>query len=191
MTVDDMTKDNMAQDPSQPENIVPAESVDQSQADVSGEVQSELDSLRDELDQARDRALRAQADFDNYQKRMSREVQESQRYAKVNVVRDLLPVLDNMQRALEAAQQAGESGSLLQGVQMVSQQMFDVLTQHGLQQIAAEGEAFDPDRHEAVSQQPTSDAAPGTVLHVVQVGYQLGDRVVRPAKVIVAQAPAQ
>ncbi|MDA7977691.1 MAG: nucleotide exchange factor GrpE [Pirellulales bacterium] len=150
--------------------------------------ENELETLREELAHSRDRALRAQADFDNYRKRAQREIQDSQRYAAVNIARDLLPVVDNMQRALEAAQQAGEEGSLLQGVQMVAHQMQEVLAQHGLQQIEAEGRPFDPDLHEAVSQQPDAEAEPGTVLHVVQVGFQLGGRVVRPAKVIVAQA---
>lgn len=190
MTVDDMTEKN-----TETEQFAEEVDADQANAEISEatepeELPSDLDALQSELDLARDRALRAQAELDNYRKRMNRELQDSVRYAAVNVIRDLLPVVDNMQRALEAAQAAGESGSLLQGVQMVSQQMADVLAQHGLQPIAAEGQAFDADLHEAVSQQPTADAEPGTVLHVVQIGYQLQDRVVRPAKVIVAQAPA-
>ncbi len=201
MTVDDMTqgKDKTTRsDGTLPEEATGDEASDEavvaehadsgSEESASESLQSDLNALREELGQASDRALRAQAELDNYRKRMNRELQDSLRYAAVNIIRDLLPVVDNLQRALEAAQAAGEDSSLLQGVQMVAQQMDGILTQHGLSPIEAQGQPFDPDLHEAVSQQPTADAEPGTVLHVVQSGYQVADRVVRPAKVIVAQS---
>lgn len=156
---------------------------------TSDQLQSQLADLKQELNHAHDQALRAQADFENYRKRMTREIQESQRYAAMTIARDLLPVMDNLGRAVEAAEKVGEGSTLLTGVQMVSQQLNETLARHGLEPIAAEGEMFDPERHEAVSQQPSGDVKPGTVLIVVQTGYRLGDRVVRPAKVIVAREP--
>jgi molecular chaperone GrpE len=103
-------------------------------------------------------------------------------------MRDLLPVIDNMQRAIEAAEKSDEGGGLLEGFKLVAQQVETVLGQYHCKRIEAIGEPFDPNWHEAILQQPSADHEPGTVIMVTQPGYQLHDRVVRPPQVIVAQA---
>ena len=100
---------------------------------------------------------------------------------------DLLPVLDNLERTLGAAKQAGESGPLVQGVAMVQNQFLDLLKRYGITRIDAEGKPFDPNVHQAVMQQETKDKPPNTVLQVLEHGYMNHDRVLRPAKVIVSK----
>lgn len=149
----------------------------------------ELEQLRRELDEARTRGLRAVAEMENVRKRMRREMDEERRYASLLVLSDLLPVMDNVQRAIQAAEKAHDSGGLLEGFKMVAQQLDGVLTRHQCVRIDAQGQPFDPHQHSAVMQQPAADLAPGTVVSVVQDGYRLHDRVIRPAQVIVASAP--
>ena len=101
---------------------------------------------------------------------------------------DILPVLDNLERATAAAKQAGEKGPLVQGVGLVQQQFFDLLKRYGVKRIEAEGQPFDANRHQALTQMPTADKPPNTVMHVAEHGYLHHDRVLRPAKVVVSQA---
>jgi molecular chaperone GrpE len=149
---------------------------------------AEAEKARDEnLDLAR----RTKADFENYQKRAQRDRAQDLRYAQAPLAFDILGALDNLDRAVAAAQQAGETGPLVQGVAMVQSQVLDVFRRHGVSRIDAKGEPFDPNLHQAVMQQPTKDAPPGTVLQVLEHGYRIHDRVLRPARVIVAAAPAE
>jgi molecular chaperone GrpE len=153
----------------------------------------ELELLRAELAEARDRVLRAQAELDNVRKRLRREMEEERRYAQVPLMADLLPVVDNLGRAIEAATKSGIDGqadvaTLLDGVRMVAQQLGETLNRHGCQRIEALHQPFDPELHNAVMQQPSADHPPGTVIGVVQEGYQLHQRVVRPSQVIVSAA---
>ena len=152
-----------------------------------------LEEMRDQMNQAIDRALRSQAELENYRKRAAREMDEQRRYANLFLMRDLLPVLDNVQRAIEAAGSSGDAAAgLIEGFKMVAGQLQAVLKQYNCWEIAALGEPFDPHLHEAVLQQPSQDHDPGTVMRVLQSGFQLHDRVVRPSQVIVsAAAPAQ
>lgn len=143
----------------------------------------------EQLQQANDRVLRLQAELDNVRKRTSRELVEQQRYAALPLIRDLLPVLDNIRRAIDAAEKAHDASGLLDGFKLVRQQLETVLQQHHCTEIDALHEPFDPHRHEAISQQPDADHPPGTILHVAQAGYQLHDRVVRPSQVVVSTAP--
>jgi len=145
-----------------------------------------LELLRHELEQAKDRVLRGQAELENYRKRAARELQEQARYANLPLMRDLLPALDNLDRAIEAAEKTHDVASLLEGVKMVSRQIEDVLQKHHCARIEALNEPFDPHLHEAISQQPSDEHPPGTVVHVTQPGFQLHDRVVRPSQVIVS-----
>jgi len=140
------------------------------------------------LRQANDRVLRLQAELDNVRKRTTRELTEQQRYAALPLIRDLLPVLDNINRAIEAAEKAHDASGLLDGFNLVEQQLKTVLQQHDCTEIDALHEPFDPHRHEAISQQGDAEHPPGTVLHVAQAGYQLHGRVVRPSQVIVSTA---
>ncbi|HEX6961444.1 MAG TPA: nucleotide exchange factor GrpE [Lacipirellula sp.] len=139
-----------------------------------------------ELAAERDRNLRLRAELENVRTRSARENAENLKYASLSLVRDLLPVLDNIDRALEAAAKANEVGPLTEGVRLVRQQLLTVLGQYHVQEIPAQGEAFDPQFHAAILQQPSADVPASHVMMVAQTGYKLHDRVVRPSQVIVS-----
>jgi molecular chaperone GrpE len=158
---------------------------------------SELERLRAQLrnaEQTRDEYLqlaqRTRADLENYQKRTQRDLAVERRYAQMPLAGDLLGPLDNLERATAAALQAGDTGSLAQGVTMVVAQLLDVLRRHGITRIEALGKEFDPNLHQAVMQQPSAEHPPGTVVMVLESGYLFHDRVLRPARVAVAVEPA-
>ncbi len=152
---------------------------------------SEAEKNQLKIEDAKKQALLAQADLENYRKRIEREQQQERRYAGIRLLRDLLPVLDNMQRAIEAAEKTQESAALLEGFKLVIQQLQTMLAQHNCNPIVAVGEQFDPNLHEAVSQMPSEEHPAGTILIETAVGYCLYDRVVRPSQVIVSTGPAQ
>jgi len=159
------------------------------EAPVVDEIPStEGKGLEAELEEARDRALRVQAELENYRKRVARQTQEERRYAQMPLMRDLLHVWDNMGRAIEAAAGADHTEGLLEGFKMVIQELEDVLDRHHCTKIDADGKPFDPHLHEAILQQPSEDHPPGTVAQVARVGFRLHDRVVRPSQVIVSAA---
>jgi molecular chaperone GrpE len=149
----------------------------------------ELEQLQAELAQTKDRYLRSEAELDNYRKRVRREMEDERRYALVPLLHDLLPVLDNLERAIQAAEKSQESSGLLSGVKMVFQQLETVLEKHHCRRIEALNEPFDPSLHQAILQQPSSEHPANTVLMVTQAGFQLHDRVVRPSQVIVSTSP--
>lgn len=155
------------------------------ETDPAATMLRDLETLREERDKFLGLLQRTQADFENYQKRNQRERDQERRYWYAPLALDLLPVLDNLERALAAAKQVNESGPLVQGVQMVLSQFLDLLKRYGVTPIEAEGKAFDPNRHEAVMQQP-ADVPPNHVVQVLERGFMLHDRVLRPAKVIVS-----
>jgi molecular chaperone GrpE len=128
---------------------------------------------------------RVQADFENYRKRAAREQERLVAHAHERLVRELLPVLDGLESALEAAERH-EEATLVEGVRLVEQALRSALVKEGLAEIPTGGQ-FDPHVHEALLAQPSEQAEPGSVLEVVQRGYRLGDKVVRPARVIVAE----
>ena len=132
-----------------------------------------------------DSYLRLAADFDNYRKRVAREQVELTRRANERILNELLPVLDDLERALEAASQH-EEAKLEEGVRLVHRSLLGLVERHGLSEIETEG-AFDPHVHEALLAQPGEGAEEGSVLQVLQKGYRLGDKVLRPARVIVAE----
>lgn len=134
---------------------------------------------------ADDRLLRLAADFENYKKRAARERQEYVALANERLIAELLPVLDDLERALAAAEQHQEA-QLEDGVRLVHRSLASLLERHGVTAIDTDG-GFDPHVHEALLAQPSEEAESGSVLDVVQKGYKLGDRVVRPARVIVAE----
>ena len=145
----------------------------------------ELARLAAERDEYLALAQRAQADFENYRKRAVRDQERLVAHAHERLVRELLPILDGLERALEAGEQH-EEAKLLDGVRLVEKALRGALAKEGLIEIETDG-PFDPHVHEALLTQPSPDAAPGSVLEVVQRGYRVGDRVVRPARVIVAE----
>jgi molecular chaperone GrpE len=161
--------------------------------DAATAVLDDLETLRTkagERDQFLELLQRTRADFENYQKRTQREVQQERRYAHQSLAADLLPALDNLERATEAAKQAGETGPLAQGVGMVQAQILDMLRRHGISRIETLGQPFDPNLHQAVMQQPTADLPPNHVAQVLEHGYMIHERVLRPARVVVS-APAK
>lgn len=150
----------------------------------------ELKARAAKADEHWDRLLRTTADFDNFRKRAAREKQEALRFANEALVEKLVPVLDNFDMALAAAQAgAADSASLEAGVAMIHQQLRKVLTDAGLEEIDATGQKFDPNWHEALSQQETSAVPEGQVVQQLRKGYRLRDRLVRPAGVVVAKKP--
>jgi len=170
---------------------------------LSPEQIEDLKTRAAKADENWDRLLRTTADFENFKKRAAREKIESGQSAIVNLLQKLLPVLDNFEMALAAAQSAtaaqpaGEKtddhklASLQSGVQMIQQQLKSALTETGMEEIDATGKPFDPNVHEAISQQESAEMPEGHVLQQVRKGYKLKERLLRPAAVIVAKAPAK
>jgi molecular chaperone GrpE len=159
-------------------------------------VLEDLETLRNRAasaEQQRDQFLalvqQTRADFENYQKRVQRDLAQERRYAQKPLALDLLAALDNLERATAAAKQARETGPLVQGVAMVHSQLLDALRRHGITRIEALGKPFDPNLHQAVMQQPSAEQPPGTVVQVLEQGFMLHDRVLRPATVAVSKAP--
>ena len=156
--------------------------------DVGGvaEVEGDLDELvtvAAERDQYLALAQRTQADFENYRRRVARESALAQERGAIKLARELLPALDNLDRALEAADQ---DDPLLQGVRLVREELSAALGRVGIESFSPAGEIFDPALHEAVVHQPVEGAPSGTVAEVYQPGYRLGDHIIRPARVVVA-----
>lgn len=159
---------------------------------ASGEfIDEEMDRIRDELIQSQDRYTRLQADFENFRKRAARERSELVQYGHENLVKDLLSTVDNLDRAIEHTQQSdgGDLESLLQGVELLQRELQAILERHAVTEIDAMGGAFDPALHEAMAQVPDASVAPNTVIDVLQKGYQLRGRLLRPTRVVVAREP--
>ncbi len=170
------------------------EDVDAAQSetiDMSAAATEQAADVASELANANDRLLRLQAEMQNLRNRTSREIADERKYAAMPIVRDLLPVVDNIDRAIEAAEKAGEAENLLAGFRLVKQQLHSILSSHQCELIAAEGELFDPNFHQAILQQPSADVPAGNVMMVTQPGYKLHDRVVRPAQVIVSSGSGE
>jgi molecular chaperone GrpE len=152
---------------------------------------SSVDSAASEVVELNDRLLRLQAEMQNLRNRTAREIADERKYAALPVITDLLPVVDNIDRAIEAAEKAGEAENLLSGFRLVKQQLLTLLSRNHCELINPEGEVFDPHFHQAILQQPSSDVPAGNVMLVAQSGYKLHDRVVRPAQVIVSAGPGE
>jgi molecular chaperone GrpE len=164
----------------------------QSAADIlmgEEELNRQLSELRGELEEVKDRSLRAQAELENYRKRVARQMEEERRYASFPLLADLLSVWDNTARAIEAAEKTPDVAKLLEGFKMVAGQLERVLATHHCKRIEALHQPFDPHRHQAISQQPSAEFPPNTVLLVAQEGFLFHDRVIRPSQVIVSSAP--
>lgn len=176
-----------------------AQSVDAALDSVTGETPSAaappLDwlavraKLEGELREANDRTARALAELENYRKRSRREMEDERRYAALPLIRDLLNVMDNLDRAMESAEKNQNISGLLEGVKMVAMQFQTYLEQNGCKRIPAVGLPFDPHQHEAVAQEPSAELAAGMVTRITRHGYQLHERVVRPSQVLVSVGP--
>jgi molecular chaperone GrpE len=158
----------------------------------------ELTAKAEKADEYLELAQRTRADFDNYRKRAAREAAAAQERGVAKLAKELLPAVDNLDRALEAAQSAAGSlpgdapaadngtATLVSGIKLVYDDVIAALARAGIERYSPEGEPFDPQQHEAIAQQPVDGAQPGTVVEVYQRGYRLGDFVIRPARVVVA-----
>ena len=146
-----------------------------------------------EFDEFSAQSLRLQAEFENFRRRSLKEKQESFKFGHQNLVKDLLSAVDNLERALEhGAQNAGpEVRGILDGVELVHREFLGALAKHGVKEVEAEGKLFDPADHEAMGQVPNTEVPPNTVLQVLQKGYVIHDRMLRPARVIVSREAAQ
>jgi molecular chaperone GrpE len=169
---------------------------DEQAAEVSSEeqVEQDFDALLAEAERQRDEYLdlakRTKADFENFRKRMTAEVQAANARGKSDVIREVVPVLDDLERAIQAAGLDPEGDSedgLAHGVLLVFRSLRDSLGRNGVEPVDPRGEKFDPMAHEALSTQPVEGAESGTVVEVLQKGYRLGDQLVRPARVVVSE----
>jgi molecular chaperone GrpE len=156
-------------------------------AAAAGKEEREVSSA--EAAALKDQLLRLHADFDNLRRRTLREKEEAFRYGHEKLVKDLLPTVDNLERAIDHARQneGGDVEGLLQGVELVLRELQGVLTRHGVIELDAEGKSFDPSIHEAMAQAPDDTVPANTVVQVFQRGYLLRDHLVRPARVIVSK----
>ena len=160
---------------------------------LSPEQLEELKCRAAKADENWERLLRTTADFDNFKKRAARERQDAIKFANESLIQKIVPVLDNFEMALAAAQSSSTDGSksLSEGVAMIHSQLRQALAESGLEEISATGQLFDPNLHEAVSQQESSEVAEGHVLQQLRKGYKLRERLIRPATVIVAKQPSE
>ena len=188
-----MSAEHPEKDPSQD----PTSEADQSQAtqeDAStdeffGSADDQVEQLKQDLVAAEKRVLLAQADLENYRKRVQRERDDELKFANSPLLNDLLPVVDNLQRALQSAEGSEQASGIVDGIKLVEKQLLEAMKKRGCEPIDAEGQPFDPNFHEAILQQPSGDVEPGTVLQVTQTGYKLFDRCIRASQVIVSKAP--
>jgi molecular chaperone GrpE len=156
-------------------------------------LQSRVAELQAKLDELQDKYLRLAADYDNYRRRALRERQDALKYGNENLIKELLPSVDNLERAVGHGRReelGGESAQLLEGVELTQRSLMQALEKLGVTQIAPIGQPFDPGLHEAIRQVPSEHPA-GVVAEVFQKGYQLFDRLLRPALVAVSSGPAE
>jgi len=155
--------------------------------------EDEDESPAEELARTKDRLLRLQADFENFRRRALQERRDIFQYGHENLVKDLLSTVDNLERAIGHARESGggDLDSFLQGVDLVYRELLGILGNHSVREVEALGSAFDPAVHEAMAQIEDGSVAPNTVIEVLQKGYQLRDRLLRPSRVVVAKAPEQ
>ena len=174
-----------------PPSSVDADTV--AEADETPEVSQDEEraKLAEEVRHYKDRWVRLAAEFDNYKKRTGREFSALVKNAGESLITELLPILDNIERALQAPQTSDEARSFARGFEMIRQQFLEKLEKAGMKEISAEGESFDPTRHEAVMAVENGDQPADTVVNVVEKGYTLNEKVLRAAKVIVTRPPAK
>lgn len=182
------------------ERQVPEEEVETTQAETSEQseaaaeeptvdaIQQELESLNEALAEAKDQTVRAQAELQNVRRRAEQDVEKAHKFGQEKLVSDLLPVIDNLERAVDAIDSNDESmKSVLEGIELTLKSFADTLTRHSIEAVNPEGEPFNPELHQAMSMIESPDAEPNTVINVFQKGYTLHGRLVRPAMVVVSK----
>jgi molecular chaperone GrpE len=163
---------------------------DNSQVEIEVATDDEIEQLKAQLAEAKDQIIRAAADSQNARRRAEKDVEGARRYALEKFSADLLPVVDNLERALASVAEDDEIlKPIIEGVELTLKSFTDVLAKYKIEQINPEGEPFDPQLHQAVGMVPNPDVEPNSVLHVAQKGYSLNGRVIRAAMVMVAKAP--
>jgi molecular chaperone GrpE len=165
------------------------ESQNDSQTAEQPSPEQRIEQLEAELAAAEKRRLQAQAELENARNRMRRDYEDQLKYASLPLIQDMLTVLDNLYRGLQACEGNAAATDLVTGISMVAKQFEESLAKFGCKPIPAEGEVFDPNYHEAISQMPSADVPAGSVVQVAVRGYQLHDRVVRPSQVVVSTGP--
>lgn len=168
------------------ENLVEGDVVEE--AAESDAVASEVAALEEQLAQAKDQVLRAHADAQNARRRAEQDVEKAHKFALEKFAKELLPVIDSLERAIEAFDQAGADEALKEGVEMTLSMFISTLGKFNVEQLNPQGEPFDPQFHEAMSMVPNPEVEPNTVIAVMQKGYLLNGRLVRPAMVMVSKA---
>ncbi|MEK3731212.1 nucleotide exchange factor GrpE [Paenibacillus sp. FSL M8-0334] len=175
-----------ASDAPQSEQQEPAAEAEAAEAAGDTAAQAEIERLRNELSETQQRALRAQADFDNFRRRTQKEKEELAKYASSKLIQELLPVIDNFERALQASEDNPEFESFSKGVNMIFRQLEQVLAAEGLTAMNSVGQPFNPEFHQAIMQVESEEHEEGIVVEEVQKGYMLKDKVLRPAMVKVS-----
>ncbi len=176
------------QAPNPPE---PQEQPQEEQQETPPSLEQQLAAAQDQKQACQDALLRAQADFINYKRRATQEQGEARASARAALLETILPVFDDLGRALESAPEELAEQPWVQGIHLVARRLATTLQQLGMRQIGSPGEQFDPRQHEAMLTESHPDMPEGTIVQVVRPGYALGERVVRPAQVIVAAAPVE
>jgi molecular chaperone GrpE len=156
---------------------------------VDSSPEARLQRAEDTAAEFRDQFLRTAAELENVRRRAVRDLENAHRFGVERFAREMLAVVDSLEMGRQAAQEAGETGAVAEGMDATLRLLLAVLEKFGVTPVEAEGAVFDPGFHEAIMTQPTAQAAPDTVLSVIQTGYRLHDRLLRPARVIVARAP--
>jgi len=152
---------------------------------------TELEKAHAERDRMREQLLRIAADFDNFRKRSRKEIEEVRRRAIEDTLREVLPIVDNLERAAGAMGDATEVAAVADGVHMVLRGFEDIASRLGLKRVPGVGNQFDPTCHDAMQQEETDEHAPGTIVTEIVPGYYLGERLLRPAMVVVAKPPTR
>ena len=183
MTAKEMKKGAAAPSPDQ----TPDKGEDAARHEGETDMAAALEEARTKLKENEERLLRLAADFDNTRKRLEREREISLKYAEENILRELLPGIDNIERAMEQGRETGSIESLLHGVELTRDGLLATLEKYGVKSIESVGEPFDPNIHEALAMEETGEVEPNKVLREFQKGYLFKDRLLRPAKVIVSK----
>lgn len=186
------TKENQEVDDGATERPPPPE--DGSEVSEEGPDTQEHDALavlEAERDKLKDQLLRTAADFDNFRKRTRKDLELAEHKGKETAIRELLPVIDNLERAIDATKSADDVEAIRSGVEMVLKQFEDAAEKLGLERLESVGQHFDPSLHDAMQQMETDEHPPGTILNEFVSGYRLGEKLIRPAMVVVARKPAE
>ena len=172
------------------DKTVKSKKADAEEAKVQ-ELQEQIEQLRQEKDETFAKLQRVVADYDNYQKRAPKQIADSVRYEKEKIIKSILPMLDNFEHTVAGAKTVESVDDMLKGVRIVYDQACDVLKSHGVEQIKALGEKFDPNLHQAMMRKQDAEYEDNIVIEEFQKGYKLGDRIIRPSQVIVNKLPEE